>query len=94
MNEQKTNKISTWLAFLAGLLIIVLLSILSGITNIQVTNTRRENKVIQVENYSCDRVIKEDTPAGLIDIYTFDFNYDLKEGQYLVFYTLHQYTEV
>ena len=41
MNEQKTNKISTWLAFLAGLLIIVLLSILSGITNIQVTNTTR-----------------------------------------------------
>ena len=94
MNEQKTNKISTWLSLLAGLLIIVLLSILSGITNIQVTNTRRENKVIQVENYSCDRVMKEDTPAGLIDIYTFDFNYDLKEGQYLVFYTLHQYTEV
>ena len=94
MNEQKTNKISTWLSLLAGLLIMVLLSILSGITNIQVTNTRRENKVIQVENYSCDRVIKEDTPAGLIDIYTFDFNYDLKEGQYLVFYTLHQYTEV
>lgn len=94
MDEKKIGKISTILTVIAGLLILILITILGVIDNVTVTNVRRDARVIQVENYSCDRVEKEDAPAGVIDIYRFKLGDNLAEGQYLAFYTLHQYTEV
>lgn len=94
MDEKKIGKISTILTTIAGLLILILITILGVIDNVTVTNVRRDSRVVQVENYSCDRVEKEDAPAGVVDIYRFKLGDNLAEGKYLAFYTLHQYTEV
>ena len=94
MDEKKISKISTILTTIAGLLILILITILGVIDNVTVTNVRRDSRVVQVENYSCDRVEKEDAPAGVVDIYRFKLDDNLAEGKYLAFYTLHQYTEV
>ena len=93
MND-RINKVSVLLASIAGFLIVVLLFILALIDNVDINNNRRDSNVVLVENYSCDRAEKEDSPAGVVDVYTFILDYNLSEGQYLVFYTLHQYTEV
>ena len=94
MDEKKIGKISTILTTIAGLLILILITILGVIDNVTVTNVRRDSRVVQVENYSCDRVEKEDAPTGVVDIYRFKLGDNLAEGKYLAFYTLHQYTEV
>ena len=92
--DKKTNKISTILSFLAGILICILIGILGVVDNVKTTSIRQDNRVVQVENYSCDRVEKDGTPAGVVDIYNFKLSDDLPEGQHLAFYTMHQYTEV
>ena len=94
MDEKKVDKISTILTVIAGLFMVILITILGVIDNVTVTNVRHDARVVQVENYSCDRVEKEDAPAGVIDVYRFKLGDNLAEGQYLAFYTLHQYTEV
>lgn len=92
--DKKTNKISTFLATVAGGLIIIMLVIFAIIDNVKIYNQRHDNDIILVEKYSCDRVEKEDAPAGVVDFYTFTLDYNLAEGKYLAFYTLHQYTDV
>ena len=92
--DKKTNKISTISALIAGALICFLIVILGTIDNVKTISVRHDNRVVQVENYSCDRVEKEDTPAGVVDIYRFKLSDNLPEGQHLAFYTMHQYTEV
>ena len=94
MNEKRTDKISSIISIIAGFFLFILIAVLGIIDNVTIINVRHDSRVVQVENYSCDRVEKEDAPAGVVDVYKFKLGDNLAEGQYLAFYTLHQYTEV
>ena len=93
LDDKKINKITSLFAVIASFMLAILLSVLLVVDNVDVINNRENKGVTLVENYSLERVVSENSPVGIKEVYVFTLDDNL-DGETLGFYTLHQYVDV
>ena len=93
----KTKVFDFGAAVLPSVAIIAIVALLVNLffrEEIAVTQLRHEAALTTINQVTETQIEKEDTPIGLINVYTFALNREIPQGANLAFYTVHQYTKV
>lgn len=88
------RKISAMVCILAGILLIAFLVGLGVLDRNRVKQSRTEERVTSVEEYTCREVRSTDAPIGVKKEYIFTLDDNLAIDTHLAFYTVHQYVDV
>lgn len=88
------RKLSVLMPVLAALMILVLLVLLGTRENVEITENRGNDRIIQVTEYTCEEVVDPDAPVGIRKRYCFTLDSMERKDASLAFYTVHQYVRV
>lgn len=92
--QQAQQTLSFWFTILATVGVLALLTLLGVTENTQVLQTRKADRFILVEDYTCQEIPDDKAPIGIRKEYTFTLEDNIATDTTLAFYTVHQYVEV
>ncbi|MGN0424814.1 MAG: sensor histidine kinase [Acetatifactor sp.] len=88
------RKLSVIMPVLAAMMILVLLVLLGTRENVEITESRKNENIVQVTEYTCEEVVDPDAPIGIHKRYCFNLDLMERKDVTLAFYTVHQYARV